>query len=115
MAMAPCAECGVQVSDKAAACPQCGARPGRFRPAGNKTARVVILGVAGAFVGLTALGLFVDTSSPELDEMSEAKRMIKLCWKEQERKSLDPETARVFAGTCEQLEADYKAKYRTSP
>jgi hypothetical protein len=35
MALVKCAECGRQISDKATACPQCGA-PGRQLPGGNE-------------------------------------------------------------------------------
>lgn len=31
MALAPCAECGAQISSKAASCPQCGAKPSKPR------------------------------------------------------------------------------------
>lgn len=116
MSSAACRECGVQVSAGARSCPQCGARPAGLREAGGKLGRVAILAVLGCFVFLLALGAFVDTSpSPELEAMTDAKRAIKSCWKEQGRKSLEPEMARVVAGACEELEADYKRKYRIAP
>lgn len=54
MAMVACDECGKQISDKAAACPQCGAKPARkYPPLRSIAGAIIVLG----FVLTVAVGL----------------------------------------------------------
>jgi hypothetical protein len=109
MALAPCTDCGYSISSKAAACPQCGARPARTSRwiwiLGGIVAAVVILFLAGLAVG----------KSPEAQERIAATMAIDDCWKDQKRPSNDPATARLVAGTCELLESRFETKYGRNP
>jgi predicted amidophosphoribosyltransferase len=109
MALQPCAECGAQISDNAAACPQCGSPP-------TKHSNVLrwLGAIAFVFVGLFVLGLVVG-SSPEAEARMKDERAIELCWNEQKRPSLEPEEARFVAAACEKMEADYRVKHGRNP
>lgn len=54
-------------------------------------------------------------NSPEAKEKQVAKRAIKLCWEDYNKKSLDEASKRFIAGACEKLEGDYKTKYNSNP
>lgn len=69
------------------------------------TSLVVAFFMLGANVG----------STPEAKEKSNQRGAIDLCWKEQERKSLDPNTKRFVASACEKMEMDFKTKYGVNP
>lgn len=71
-------------------------------------------GPVGA-VGLFLTWALIRTPSPEEDAKFKARYAIELCWKQQERKSLDPGAARFVAGACEQMEADFRRKYGVNP
>lgn len=71
-------------------------------------------GPVGA-VGLFLTWALMRTPSPEEDAKFKARYAIELCWKQQERKSLDPGAARFVAGACEQMEADFRRKYGVNP
>lgn len=75
---------------------------------------MVALSAFGVVVALVALAPSADTA-PQGDSPTQARRMIELCWQEQGRKSITPETARVIAGTCEQLEEEFIKKYGRKP
>ncbi len=40
---------------------------------------------------------------------------INLCWKEQKRPSLAPDSARFVASTCEKMEQDFHDKWNREP
>lgn len=126
MALIACSECQKEVSDKAAACPHCGApivAKSRARgsyyadtPAPASGPHVVerrgsglwkwLLGVpVGALVLLFLIGSCVG-STPEGRERSNKRAAIDQCWKEQARKSNAPDMARLIAEACEKMEAD---------
>jgi hypothetical protein len=109
MALQPCTECGVQISDKAIACPQCGAAPDK-----PKKTRWWLLIVLVVFALLLVM-FYIIGSSPAVQERANAKENIDFCWSEQKRPSFDPATARFVAGACEKMEADYREKYGRSP
>jgi hypothetical protein len=109
MALQPCAECGVQISDKAIACPQCGAAP--EKPKKTRWWMLISLALVASFIAWAViLG-----SSPEAIVRADARESIAICWKEQERKSFDKGTAQFVAGACEKLEARFREKYGRNP
>lgn len=70
-----------------------------------------LLSIAAAlFVLIMVIGTLND------DPEKTAKRhAIEHCWSEQERKSLDPASARFVAGACESLEAQFEKRYGHRP
>src|SRR5689334_14846068 len=104
MALTSCQECGNQISEEAKACPKCG-----FRPTWTKWwLRVPLAGIAlflllGALVGNTPEG------------REKARAAIDLCWSEEKRKPLDPQSQRFVASTCEMMEREFTEKYHLSP
>lgn len=124
MALIACSECKREVSDKAAACPHCGAPTGGTQPSlGSYYNDVMdsappvpvkrssglwkwLLGLpVGVLVVLFVIGSCVG-NTPEGRERSNKRAAIEQCWKEQAKKSNDPATARFIAGACERMEAD---------
>lgn len=67
---------------------------------------------AAAIFGALLLG---SGESAARDEQSRARAAIKLCWEEYERKSLDPQTKRFVASTCEMMERDFQKKFGRRP
>lgn len=114
MALQPCLECGAQISEKAASCPQCGAPPNKPQEEKPNYFLRVLGGIVFAVVGLMVLG-FIIGSSPEAEARGKDRYAIEYCWKEQKRQSLAPSEARFIAGACEKLEADFRAKYGSEP
>ncbi len=120
MAIITCPECGKDVSDKAAACPHCGApittTVNDRKPSKEEHSSSPILWIA---LGLVFLAFMFGTSiykeTPEDKQKARERAAIKLCWEEQARKSLDPATARFVASTCEMMEGKFKEKYRVNP
>lgn len=106
MAMTACAECTKEISDKASACPHCGAKKKT-----SKTWLYVLLGVPVAFLGFGA----VVGNSPEGKVRSGEQGAIEQCWSEQRKTSNDPATARFIAGACEKMEQDYTSKHGRKP
>ena len=43
------------------------------------------------------------------------RRAIKQCWKDYERKSLEPSTKRFVASVCEKIEHDFTQQYGVEP
>ena len=69
-----------------------------------------------AVVSAAALwGLAEAMRSVRDDPKTREREKIAYCWKDQERKSHEPATARFIAGACEKMEADFKQKYGVSP
>lgn len=75
----------------------------------------------GIVIGFVALSWIVHPFLPrsphsqEAQDKALARRTIEACWKEQQRKSLSPETQRFIAGACEQGEADFRKRYGRDP
>ena len=116
MALIACAECGKEISDKAAACPHCGApvaavaqaEPPTEKKSGPKLWLWIPLGLVAAFFLFGAV-------LPKDEAKSRARQVISLCWSDQAKKSNTPGEARFIAGACEKLEADFLAKYKHRP
>lgn len=124
MALIPCGECGREVSDKAAACPHCGAPVSSGESVQNrrveesqprKTSRWKwVVGVpVGTFILLMIIGSCADT--PEARERQSSREAIDLCWSEQAKKSNSPGASRFIAGACEKMENDYRRKWGRNP
>lgn len=110
MAMTTCKECSKELSDTAKACPHCGAKN---RPKTSTLTKVISVPMIGIFL-FFIYALFAG-QSPEDKEKSDARAVIKRCWEDQARKSLDPGTARYVAQMCENFEQEFRAKYRHNP
>jgi thiamine biosynthesis protein ThiC len=68
-----------------------------------------------AAIALVASALAGCEPSPEDRARQVSQGAIRLCWEQQARKSLDPDTARFVAGTCERMEGDFRGKYNRNP
>lgn len=44
--------------------------------------------------------------SPEREAIYQAESRVEVCWKEQSRKSFEPDMARMMASVCEKFEKD---------
>jgi len=106
MAMTVCGECAREGSDKAAACPHCGAKKPKA-----KTWLYLLLGVPAVLIAFVS----VVGSKPEVQARSQDQRAIDMCWEDQGKKSHDPGTARFIAGACEKMEENYTAKHGRRP
>lgn len=131
MALVPCHECGVTISSEASACIKCGApirekrwvEPdppsplpfSRMNTPPPEMTRRLWPWLAGVPVALFFAAGFFRDSSPEERERSQARDVIRLCWQDQERKSVAPDTQRLIARMCEDMEADFAQKYGTKP
>ena len=111
MALIKCNECGVQISDAAAACPHCGAPVPKKPPTGW-----LVWPVGIVFVLVVIAGIMPPSPhSQEAQDKAIARQTIETCWKEQQRKSLSPELQRFVAGACEKAEADFRRQYGREP
>lgn len=127
MPLIACPACDKQISDAAAACPHCGhpmapaapAAPSVLPPAppaadgGFGIFKTLLLFFGGLVLVFVAYAM--SKEDPLKEEREHDRFAIEICWKEQERKSLDPSGARFLAGVCEKMEADFKLKYGTTP
>lgn len=124
MALIACAECGKEISDKAAACPHCGApvastspkrgtyyndtpapAPVTAPPSGSSWWKWLIGVPVGGFMLLMLIGSCSGTPESRAAK-SRQSSAIALCWQEQAKKSNDPATARLIAETCEKMAAE---------
>lgn len=122
MALVACPECGHTVSTTAQACPSCGAvpTPAPVLPVSPPLltragwATLILLGGAGAVVVLILIA-GMKSPSPKEREKGKERDAIALCWKDYERKSLDPATKRFVASACELLEKRFREKHGVEP
>ncbi|UIS24885.1 hypothetical protein PP290_gp01 [Aeromonas phage pAEv1818] len=71
--------------------------------------------VIASFV-IVAVGFgFIESNSPSGKEKSQARDAIKLCKEDNARNSLDDNSKRFVAETCEKMEASFKRKYGVNP
>jgi predicted amidophosphoribosyltransferase len=106
MAMTTCRECAKEISDTAKSCPHCGAKVPR-----TKWWLWIPLGLVVAFLAYGA----ILSNTPKGKEKAKARDAIALCWQEHERKSLDANTQRFVASTCEMMEQQFRDKYGVNP
>jgi len=109
MALQPCAECGTQISNMAAACPQCGAPPARLRK--TKWWLWIPLGLIITFV----IFALIVGSSPEAKQRADERIAIELCWRNQKDPALESSTQRFIAGACQKMESDFRDKHGLNP
>lgn len=123
MPLIACPTCNAQISDAATACPHCGhplapasvaAPPAAPAADGGFGIFKTLLLFFGGLV-LVFVAYAMSKEDPLKEEREHDRFAIEICWKEQERKSLDPSGARFLAGVCEKMEADFKLKYGTTP
>ncbi len=123
MPLIACPTCNAQISDAATACPHCG-HPLAPVPVAAPPAAPAADGGFGIFktlllffggLVLVFVAYAMSKEDPLREERQRDRLAIEICWKDQERKSLTPSEARVFASFCEKMEADFKLKYGTTP
>lgn len=122
MALVACHECGHNVSTTAKACPSCGAAPPptpvpHVRPPLLTGAGWVIL-IFGLGAGLLVLLVLIAAMrgpSPKAKEKGQERAAIDLCWKDYERRSLDPSNKRFVASACELMEKRFREKHGVEP
>ena len=123
--MVKCVDCGTEISDRAVACIKCGAPvvapsvapsferntpPPEPERGGISWWWLPVAGVA-VFFGCGALL----SNTPTATAKDQDRKVIEVCHRDQERKSLEPSTARFVAGVCERLEDEFRQKYGVSP
>lgn len=111
MSMIECYECKKEISDKAKACPHCGAK----RPFDWFWIKVLFGVPVGLFLVMMLIGSCTPEAGSPSDHKARDRAAIKLCWEEQSRKSIDPGSARFIAGACETMERDFRGRYNTQP
>lgn len=112
MALIACAECGKEISDKAAACLHCGApvtgaatvAPPDATKSSSWWKWLIGVPVSG-FLLLMLIGSCSGTPESRAAK-SRQSSAIALCWQEQAKKSNDPATARLMAEACEKMAAE---------
>lgn len=103
MSLVSCRECQKEISSEAKSCPHCGAKP--------KSS----LGLWLLVGGVIAILLISAASNSPPSEIQRERDAIERCWQEYERKSLDPETKRFVASTCELMERKFTEKHGHKP
>ncbi|HEL3748651.1 TPA: zinc ribbon domain-containing protein [Stenotrophomonas maltophilia] len=138
MALIECAECGNQVSDKAAACPRCGAPvnaaptikahippPARAVTFTPMTVGAIILAVVAVF----SLALFVrgfqrsngawSQSQDTANEQAKDRRTIEFCEERYKEMNADrqytPDMLQFHAKACSQLREDFQTRWGRAP
>lgn len=117
MALIACPECKREISSEALACPGCAHPVAKVTTKSPKRNDKWIIGITCAIGAVLFLGMFGKVEQPSAEDQDQyrLKKQIEVCWKNQERKSLTPDTARLFASVCEGLETDLWQKYGTKP
>lgn len=78
------------------------------------TTSKIFVSIGAALVAFTAFGAYL-ANTPDGQDRTAQREVIAACWEEQARKSLEPGTARLVAGACERLEADFRQKWNREP
>ena len=131
--MAICNYCGKDAGYLSSICESCRAsRTGSAQPTPPQISRGnpfaispatrdgrTSVGVWAALVAAVLLILFIVVmhagNTPQVEEKGIKRLAIEQCWKDYERKSLDPGTKRFVASVCEKLELDFKEQYGVEP
>lgn len=106
MTLTSCAECGAQISTKARACPQCGAR--------RATTKWWLWAPLGVLV-VAAVAAAVRSPAPVTSSKEADRQEVIACWNGIDPKSQSQESASMAAAYCEGLEASFTAKYLHPP
>lgn len=135
----PCWNCGTNMPVNAPECPKCHAQYGphstwkvgpivtdeaalaqreevveRVAPSEKSTPIPLWVWLIGGVLMLAAM-IYFNASDPTVQARSSARSAVELCWKEQQRKSLDGSTQRFIAGACERMERDFTEKFKATP
>ncbi len=131
--MAACSYCGKDAGYLHSVCPECRAAhassttqtgPLKFRDnplaigptdrGGGSSLGTWVIGIVVALAFVFFLIMYLG-STPQAKEKGIKRMAIKQCWKDYERKSLDPSTKRFLASVCEKIERDFKQDYGVDP
>ncbi len=131
MALIKCTECGREVSDRAAACPGCGAPPKSTvttqgaAGTGKGTSRTQALLIVGAIVAVPVVwALFFDKPKSQEEIAAREQRItdgmrVEQCEDRYEEMNKDrqytPDVLRIHSMACRKLREDYKAKWGRDP
>lgn len=131
--MANCNYCGDDAGYLSSICPSCRlSRTGREQPTAPQRAKGNPFAMspstrdgrtppwlwAGLFVAVIVILFAVVMyagNTPQAEEKGLKRLAIEQCWKDYERKSLDPGTKRFVASVCEKLELDFETQYNVKP
>ena len=128
--MIACAECGKEISDKAAACPHCGApvAAALAKTSGGPLPKPPPVANGGAarwkwFVGIPVAGFVavmvfgtIAGNSPEGKERASQRRAIALCWDMlHDKRGLAPSAVTLASATCSRMESDYRSQWGREP
>lgn len=105
MALIECPECKKQISDQAAACPGCGARPPK-QPKSYAWLWTLLIMFGGFVLYSVARG-----NDPQVAQMRQDRKAYELCMQEMKRSLGNP----IVAGACEKLRINFRAKYNREP
>lgn len=121
MALVVCTECGNAVSDRAAACPKCGApvsAQAKYVPEKSHWLRNSVIVVAVLF-GLFMIWGAILAGSPEGKQRGIERMAIEHCEDRTEELRKDPRMSAGAIGlamdTCKKLRDDYRAKWNREP
>lgn len=109
--MTTCKVCGTEFSGSNV-CPDCGAKVVDKQSSGLFL--TVLIGGLVLFL-IVMIRMSPSGSSSGMDEKSQARYAIDLCWENQRKKSLPPDQQRFIAGACEMMEQKFVEKYRHKP
>ena len=131
--MAACNYCGKDAGYLHSVCQECRAthahgtaatEPPKFRDnpfaispsdrAGGSSVGLWVTSIVVALVLVFSLIMYLG-NTPQAEEKGIKRMAIEQCWKDYERKSLDPGTKRFVASVCEKLERDFKQQYGVEP
>lgn len=105
MALIECRECKKQISDQAAACPGCGARPSK-EPKSYAWLWTILILFGGFVVYSWARG-----NDPAVAAMRQDRQAYELCLKTMRESLGNP----IVKGACEQMRTKFRDKYKREP
>lgn len=121
MALVVCTECGNAVSDRAAACPKCGAPVSawaKYVPEKSHWLRNLLIGGGALLFLFIVWGAFL-AGTPEGKERIKMRDAIDYCDSQTDRLKADPRMSPGAVGlhmdACDKLRNDYRAKWKREP
>lgn len=127
MALIKCSECGREISEKAVACPGCGAPMQRevlrgpaiqgAAPGSSKAGKA--LTVVALLVVLPAVVLWAFMGAFGNEERSKDLKRVRFCHEHYQQLKEDPYVTRdalgIAYGACKKLEQDFRSKWGRDP